>query len=51
MKIYCFIYINILNRTGDIPGNYQQMATPPAQGSKLCCFKNEVAIFLQCINL
>lgn len=34
MKIYCFIYINKLNWTGDIPGNYQQMANPPAQGEQ-----------------
>lgn len=28
--MFCFIYINILKGTGDIPENYQQMATPPA---------------------
>lgn len=52
--MFCFIYINILKGAGDIAENYQQMATSPAASSgesKLCCFKNEVSIFLQCINL
>lgn len=31
--MFCLIDINILKGTSDIPGSYQQMATPPAGGS------------------
>lgn len=33
LKVFCFIYINVLKGTGDFPENYQQMATPPAASS------------------
>lgn len=33
LKTFCFIYMSVLNGTGDIAANYQQMATPPAASS------------------